>query len=145
MRQTARAHGFITGELRNRNVCRTQGIEHLLQGGRRGGGYTQVQSSYERQCSSGLWWHNLLSHISLGDLYIFHRILPLWVILYRANTSVPVKSKLCVCVCVCVCIYELDYVDLLCSTGNYIQYFVTTYMGKRSEKEYIDKNPCHAQ
>ena len=29
--------------------------------------------------------------------------------------------------------------DLLYSTGNYTQYFVITYKGKESEKEYIYK------
>ena len=27
--------------------------------------------------------------------------------------------------------------DLLYNTGNYIQYFIITYKGKESEKEYI--------
>ena len=45
----------------------------------------------------------------------------------------------------CIYICKIDNVDLLCSSGNYIQYFVITYMGKISEKDYIDKNPCHAQ
>ena len=63
----------------------------------------------------------------------------MWVILYRANASVPFKSKLYIYIC------KIDNVDLLCSSGNYIQYFVITYMGKISEKDYIDKNPCHAQ
>ena len=40
-------------------------------------------------------------------------------------------------------IYTLLYVkyrtnkDLLYSTGNYSQYFVITYTGKESEKEYV--------
>ena len=43
-------------------------------------------------------------------------------------------------------IYTLLYIkqitnkDLLYSTGNYAQYFVITYTGKESEKEYIYMN-----
>ena len=32
---------------------------------------------------------------------------------------------------------EITNKDLLYSTGNYTQYFVITYKGKESEKEYI--------
>ena len=34
-------------------------------------------------------------------------------------------------------IKQLNNKDLLCSTGNYTQYFVMTYMEKEYEKEYI--------
>ena len=43
-------------------------------------------------------------------------------------------------------IYTLPYIkqiinkDLLYRTGNYTQYFVITYKGKESEKEYIFNN-----
>ena len=32
---------------------------------------------------------------------------------------------------------KIDNKDLLYSTGNYTQYFVITYKGKESEKEYM--------
>ena len=34
-------------------------------------------------------------------------------------------------------IKQINYKDLLYSTGNYIQYLIITYNGKESEKEYI--------
>ena len=40
-------------------------------------------------------------------------------------------------------IYKIDTnSDLLYSTGNYTQYFVITYKGKESEKEYICMDIC---
>ena len=36
-----------------------------------------------------------------------------------------------------IIIYTIDNKDLLYGTGNYIQYLVTTYNGKESEKAYI--------
>ena len=36
-----------------------------------------------------------------------------------------------------ISIFKIIDKDLLCSTGNYIQYSVITYIGKESEKEYI--------
>ena len=35
-------------------------------------------------------------------------------------------------------IYEIDnQQDILCSTGKYIQYFITAYKGRESGKEHI--------
>ena len=34
-------------------------------------------------------------------------------------------------------IYKINNKDLLCSTGNYIQYLIITYNGKETEKEHI--------
>ena len=34
-------------------------------------------------------------------------------------------------------IKEITNKDLLYSTGNYMQYLVTSYKGKKSEKEYV--------
>ena len=36
-----------------------------------------------------------------------------------------------------VLLYQINNKDLLYSTRNYTQYFVTSYMGKESEKEYM--------
>ena len=36
-----------------------------------------------------------------------------------------------------LCIKQINYKDLLYSTGNYIQYLAITYNGKESEKENI--------
>ena len=40
-------------------------------------------------------------------------------------------------------IKQITNKDLLYSTGNYTQYFVVTYKGKESEKEYISESLCY--
>ena len=38
-------------------------------------------------------------------------------------------------------IYNINNKDLQYSTGNYIQYLIKTYHGKKSEKESLDYTP----
>ena len=74
----------------------------------------------------GAWWA-VVHGVAMSGTWLTQRL----------NNNIPEKTPQNLCLLPSFKIKWINNKDLLCNTGNYIQYLIITYMGKESEKDYI--------